>query len=138
MATYNKFNALSEALAEKKHDLGSDQLKVALTNTEPSATDSTLTDITEIDYTNCSSRDLTTNSSSQSSGTYTLEVADLTLSASGGTVGPFQYVVLYNDTASNDELIGYYDYGTEVTLNDGDSFEIDANQVEGILEISFA
>ena len=105
MATFTKFDSFVEALAEKKHDLGSDQIVVALTNTAPSATDSQLSDITEISYTNCSSRNVTTTSSSQTGGTYRLVLQDLTLTASGGSVGPFRYVVLYNDTATNDELI---------------------------------
>ncbi|HKL12880.1 MAG TPA: hypothetical protein VJ907_04665 [Halanaerobiales bacterium] len=133
---FNKLNPFVEDMAEGVHNLGSDQLKVALTNTEPSATDDQLSDITEISYTNCSSRDVTTSSSAQTSGTYKLVLADLTLTASGGTVGPFQYAVLYNDAATNDELIGYYDYGTATTLNDGDEFEIDFDGSNGVLTLA--
>jgi len=125
MATFNKFNSFVEAVAEKKHDLGSDQLVVALTNSAPSATNSTLADITEISYTNCSSRNITTTSSSQTSGTYSLVLEDLTLTASGGSVGPFRYVVIYNDTATNDELVCWHDYGSSITMNDGETFKID-------------
>jgi len=135
MASYNKFNSFVEAVAEKKHNLGSDQLVVALTNSAPSATNSVLTDITEISYTNCSSRNLTTSSSSQTSGTYKLVVNDITLTASGGTVGPFRYVVIYNDTAANDELIAYYDYGSSITLADGETLSIDFDGTNGVLTI---
>ena len=135
MASYNKFNSFVEAVAEKKHNLGSDQLVVALTNSAPSATDSVLTDITEIGYTNCSSRNLTTSSSSQTSGTYKLVVNDITLTASGGTVGPFRYIVIYNDTAANDELIAYYDYGSSITLADGETLSIDFDGTNGVLTI---
>jgi hypothetical protein len=125
MATYQKFNCFVEDVAEGKHNLGTGQLKVALTNSAPAAGNTVLANITEISYTNCSSRNITTSSSSQSGGTYSLVVNDLTLTASGGSVGPFQYVVIYNDTATNDELICYADRGSAVTLSDGDTFLID-------------
>ena len=121
MASFNKFQPFVEALAEKLHNLGSDQIVVALTNTAPNATDSVLTDITQITYTNLSSRNVTTTSSAQTTGTYKLVLADLVLTASGGSVGPFRYVVLYNDTAAADNLIGYYDYGSALTLLDGET-----------------
>ena len=125
MASFNKINSFVEALAEKVHNLGSDQLVVALTAAAnaPVATNTVLADLTEIAYTNCSSRDVTTSTSSQSSGTYSLVCADLVLTASG-SVGPFRYVVLYNGTATNDELIGWYDYGSEVTLASGETFTV--------------
>jgi hypothetical protein len=125
MASFVKFYPFVEALAEKGHNLGSDQLKIALTNSAPSQSNSVLADITEISYTNCSSRNITTVSSSQTSGTYSLVTSDLTLTASGGTVGAFRYVVLYNSTAASGNLIGYYDYGSSITLNDTETFTID-------------
>jgi hypothetical protein len=125
MATFNKFNSFSEALAEKVHNLGSDQLTVALTNSAPLATNTILANITEISYTNCSTRNITTVSSTQSSGTYTLVLQDLVLTASGGSVGPFRYVVVYNNTATNDELIGWVDYGSSITLADTETLTID-------------
>ena len=127
MATFNKFNAFVENMAEKVHNLGSDTLKVALTNSAPSSSNSTLSDITEITYTYCSARTITISSSSQTSGTYSLVATDLTLTASGGSVGPFRYVVVYNDTPTSpaDPLIGYYDYGSSITLADTETFLID-------------
>ena len=125
MATFNKFNSFSEALAEKVHNLGSDQLTVALTNSAPLATNTILANITEISYTNCSTRNITTVSSTQTSGTYTLVLTDLVLTASGGSVGPFRYVVVYNNTATNKELIGWVDYGSSITLADTETLTID-------------
>jgi hypothetical protein len=123
MATYQKFNSFVEALAEKVHNLGSDQLVVALTNSAPLATNTQRSNLTEITYTNVSSRNLTRTSSSQTSGTYSLVLDDLVLTASGA-VGPFRYVVVYNDTATNDELICFADYGSSISLNTGETFTI--------------
>lgn len=136
MATFNKFQPFVEALAEGTHNLGTNQLVVALTNSAPAATDDQLADITEISYTNCSSRNITTASSAQTSGTYKLTLTDLVLTASGGTVGPFRYVVIYNDTATGDPLIGYYDYGSSITLNDGETLTIDFDGTNGLLQLA--
>ena len=136
MATYTKFNAFVEHLAEKVHNLGSDSLIVALTNTAPSASNTVLADITEISYTNLSSRALTVASSSQTSGTYKLVLNDLVLTASG-SVGPFRYVVIYNDTPTSpaDPLIGYYDYGSSVSLASGETFTVDFDATNGLLQL---
>lgn len=134
MASYVKFQPFVENVAEKVFNLGSDTLKVALTNTAPTNTFGTLSQITEISYTNLSTRAITTTSSAQSSGTYKLVLTDLVLTASGA-VGPFRYVVIYDDTASNDELICYYDYGSSVTLASGDTFTIDFDATNGVLQI---
>lgn len=123
-----------EALAEGVHDLGSDTLTIALTNTAPAAGNTVLANITQIAYSNISSRVLTSVTSSQTSGTYTLDAADLVLTASG-TVPTFRYVVLYNDTATNDELIGYYDYGSAVDLLNGETFTITFD-ASGILTLA--
>lgn len=135
MATFNKFNQFVEDLAEGIHDLGTDQLVVALTDTAPVAGDSVLADITEVAYTNLSSRNITTSSSAQTSGTYKLVLADLTLTASGN-VGPFRYIVLYNDAPTGDPLIGWYDNGSSVTLNDGDTFTINFDDSNGVFTLA--
>jgi hypothetical protein len=145
MATFTKLNGFVEHLAEKVHNLGSDTLTVALSNTAPGSegtppTGSTaaciLANVTQISYTNCSSRAITTSTSSQSSGTYKLVLNDLTLTASGGSVGPFRYVYIYNDTATNDELIAYYDYGSSITLASGETLLIDFDGTNGLLQIA--
>lgn len=137
MASFNKFNSFVEAVAEKVHNLGSDQLVVALTNAAnaPVATNTQLSNLTQISYTNLSSRNVTTASSSQTSGTYKLTCNDLVLTASG-TVAAFRYVVLYNDTATNDELIGWWDYGSDLTLLSGETFTIDFDGTNGVLTIA--
>ena len=129
MATsiYNKFQCFVEDICEKKHNLGSDTLKVAFSNASnaPSASaDAVLADITTITATNLGDVTLTVSSSSQTAGTYKLVVADKTLTAVGA-VPAFRYVIVYNDTAANDELICFFDYGSEVTLASGDTFKLD-------------
>ena len=146
MATYTKINDFVEHLAEKVHDLQNDTLMVALSNTAPSSettnptTDGNgiLANVTQIDYTYCSSRALTVSSSAQTGGTYKLVLSDLTLTASGGSVGAFQYIYIYDDTPTSpaDPLIAYYDYGSSITLNDGDTFTLDFDQTNGFLTIA--
>ena len=135
MATFNKVSNFVESVAEKAFNLGSDSLKIALTNTAHTATWKYLADLTEVAYTNISARGLTISSSAQTSGTYKLCLADLTLTATGA-VGPFQYVYIYDDTATNKELIGYYDYGSAVTLQSGDLFIIDFDNANGVLTLA--
>lgn len=137
MASYVKFQQFVEDLAHQVHGLDSDQLVIALTaaaNAPSVSADAVLADLTEISYTNCSSRNVTTASSGQTTGTYTLALTDLVLTASGGTVGPFRYVILYNDTPTSpaDPLIGYWDYGSDLTLQDTETFTIDfaANSIQ--------
>lgn len=145
MASFNKVNDFV-ANAVHNMDLESDQIAIALSNTAPSSESSDpsadgngiLGNVTEISYTNASSRSVTTSSSGQTSGVYKLVLADLTVTASGGNVGPFRYIYIYNDTVTSpaDPLIGYYDYGSSLTLNDGDSFTTDFSAANGVLQLT--
>lgn len=138
--TLRKFNAFPEYLAEKVFNLGSDTLTVALcaAANAPVATNSVLADLTQISYTNCSSRVLTVSASSQTSGTYKLVLDDLTLTASGGSIAAFRYIVIYDDTPTSpaDPLIGYLDYGSDLTIANGESLLIDFSAANGILQIA--
>jgi hypothetical protein len=138
MATFTKFHTFVEALAEKTHNLGSDTLKVALTNSAPTAaTDDQLADITQIANGNgylTGGTAASISSSAQSGGTYKLVLADVVFTASGA-MGPFRYAVLYNDTAAGDELIGYWDYGSSITLASGDTFTVDFDPTNGVLQL---
>ena len=134
MAVYNKFNSLVAALANKVHNLASDQLIIALSNVAPVAGNTQLSNITEISYTNLSSRVLTVASSTQSGGLYKLIINDLLLTSSG-TVATFQYVIIYNNTATNKELIGWYDYGSPLTLGNADTLNLDFDNANGVLQL---
>jgi hypothetical protein len=143
MASFTKVNDFVVNLANAM-DLDSDTLKVALCNTDPTSGTNVVSDgngvlanVTEISYSNLSSRTLANVTSTQTSGTYKLSADDLTLTASGGSVAAFRYIVVYNDTPTSpaDPIIGYYDYGASLTLNDGDTFTVDIG-TNGILTLT--
>jgi hypothetical protein len=142
MAAFNKFNSFVEALAEKKHDLGADALTIALcaAANAPIASNTVLANLTQIAYTNVvttpnASRVIGVTTSAQTSGTYKLVLPDMTITATGGAVAPFRYVVIYNDTATNDELVGWYDYGSDLTLATGETLLIDFDAAGGVLTL---
>lgn len=137
MATFNKFNSFVEAIAEKVHNLGSDVLTVFLTTNAnaPVAGNTQLSNITPIAYTNLSTRVITTSTSAQSGGTYKLVLTDLVLTASGA-VATFRWVGIYNDTAASDELVCYFDYGSDLTLANGETLTIDFDGTNGLLQLA--
>lgn len=131
MTALTKINGFAEHLAEAVHNLGSNQLVIALSNTDPttdgvqaSTAAAVLATVTQIAYTNLSSRNLTTSSSAQTSGTYALVLNDLVLSATG-TVADFRYIYVVDNTATNKDLIGYYDNVSVVSMTTGETFTID-------------
>jgi hypothetical protein len=139
MASFTKFQPFVEKLAEKVFNLGSDTLKVLLTNVAPVNTNAVKADLTEITAEHGYSAGGTAasiSSSAQTSGTYKLVLADVVFTASGGTIGPFQYAVLYDDTAASDDLIGFYNYGSSITLADGETFTVDFDGSAGVLTLA--
>lgn len=131
-------NSFVEAVAEKAHNLGSDTIRCLLTSAAPSAAHTVKADLTEIatgnGYTSGGPQ-AAQSGSAQSSGLYKLTLSDTSVVASGGSISTFRYVVLYNDTASNDELIGWYDYGTGLTITNGNTFVIDFDGSSGVLTL---
>ncbi|KKK71068.1 hypothetical protein LCGC14_2917650 [marine sediment metagenome] len=129
MAAYNKFDDFVEQLCLKKHELNADLVKVFLSNEQPLTTDTIKTDIADIAAGNgyTAGGDDVTNTLSVATGTVTMVAVDVVFTASGGTIGPFQFVVAYNDTLAGpvDALISWWDRGAALTLQDGESFTVD-------------
>ena len=141
MASYNKFQQFVEDLAKKVHNLNTDTLKIALTNTQPLATNSVLANITQIGPGNgyaTGGNTATFSSGLQTAGTFKLVLADVTFTASGGNMNAFQWAVLYNDTPTSpaDPLIAWFDYGTAIIVTSGNSFTVDLDQTGGLFTLA--
>ena len=139
MASFNKFNAFVADVASKVHNLGADTLKIMLSDVTPLATNSIKSNLTEIAAGNgyaAGGSAVTITSSAQSSGTYKLVGNNVTFTAAGGTIAQFRYAVIYNSTPANGNLIGWWDYGTEVNVTNGNSFQVQLDQTNGILQLA--
>ncbi len=141
MASFNKFNSFVEYLAEGVINLESDTLKIVLTDSAPVAGNTVLADLTEISAGNgytAGGVPATVSASGQTGGTYKLVLDDVTITASGGAIGPFRYFVLIDDTPTSpaDPLIGWWDYGSSITLADGESITVDFDATNGVLELA--
>lgn len=135
MATsaWTKFQDFSEQLVRGVHDWDAHTFKVALTNTAPLATQTTwnTTDhpapAAANNYT--AGGTATTISISETTGTTTVSGTQIVWTATAGGIGPFRYAVLYNDTATSpaDAAIAFFDYGSSITLGDGETFTLKFN-----------
>lgn len=140
MASYNKIQDYVEQLSKAKHDWSSHTFKALLTNSAPVATNTVKADLTDISAGNgYSAGGMTLDSVTlaEASGTAKVTIADEVLTASGGTIGPFRYIAVYNDTATSpaDALICWYDYGSSITLADGDTFTVDFDATNGLWQL---
>lgn len=144
MASYNKFQDFVEQLNKAIHNFGAHTLKAAFTNTAPSASNTVLSDITQIStgggYTGGAGGGVTLDSVtiSETGGVAKLTIADEVFTASGASVGPFRYIVIYNDSATSpaDALICWFDYGSSITLADGESITIDFDATNGVFQLT--
>ena len=143
MAALNKFNAFVLDVASAKHQMQSGTThvyKVYLTNTAPVATNTvygTPADLATGNGYTAGGISIGTITGSQTSGTFRfIGGTDPAWTASGGSIGPFQYAVIYNFTSATQPLIGWYDYGTPLTLTNGNTFTVDIDQVNGVLTIT--
>ncbi len=131
MPTFNKFNAFAENQYVAKIDWDSDVFKLAFTNTLPLATNSILSDITQITpgFGYSSGGPTTTITYSRTGGVLSVFGTQVTLTASGGAIASFQYYVLYDDSIATPvkPLVGWWNHGSVITLNDTDSFIVKFN-----------
>jgi hypothetical protein len=138
MAVYNKFNQFVKDLIDGKHNFSSNTFKVFLTNTAPTATMTVKADMTEITagsgYT--AGGNTVTITTSVASGVAKVSATNTTFTASGGSVGPFQYAVLYNDTTASDPPIAWWDYGTAITLASTETLTIAFDASNGIFTVT--
>lgn len=142
MAAFVKIDEFVEDLAEKVHNLGADSIKVMLTNAVPAGSKRLKADWTEIGAGNgytAGGNAASVSSSAQTTGTYKLVLNDpAAITASGGTIGPFRYAVVYNDTPTSpaDPCLGYYDYGSSITLQIGEQFQVDLDGTNGVIQLA--
>lgn len=139
MASFDKFNIFVSDLANKVHDLNTDTLKVMLTDVAPVATNTVKANITEITAGNgytAGGAAAAFASGNDTSGTYKLILSAPSWTASGGSIAQFRYAVLYNSTTTNGNLIGWWDYGAEVNLTNGNTFTVALDQTNGVLTLA--
>lgn len=140
MASYNKFNQFTQDLVNGVHNFGSATFKVMLTNTAPVSTNTVKANLTEISAGNgyTAGGNTTTVTTATSAGTAKVTASDTVFTASGGTIGPARYAVLYNDTATSPAkpLIAWWDYGSSITLNDTETLTVDFDNTNGIFTIA--
>jgi hypothetical protein len=141
MATFNKIQDYVEQLNRGVHNWGSHTFKAELTNSAPVATNTVAANLTDISAGNgypAGGMTLDTVTVSETTGTAKVTIADEVLTASGGTIGPFRYVAIYNDTATSpaDALVCWYDYGSSITLADGETFTLDFDPTNGLWQLT--
>jgi hypothetical protein len=137
MASYNKFNIFTSDLVNGKHNFGANSFKVMLTNTAPVASNAVKADLTEISAGNgyTAGGTASTITTSTATGTVKVTASDVVFTATGGSIGPARYAVLYNATTSGNPLISWWDYGSSITLNDTETLTVDFDNTNGIFTV---
>lgn len=140
MATYNKIQDYAEQVNKAVHNWSTHTFKAMLTNSAPVATNTIAANLTDISAGNgyaAGGMTLDTVTLTETTGTAKVTIADEVLTASGGSIGPFRYVAIYNDTATSpaDALVCWYDYGSSVTLADTETFTLDFDATNGLWQL---
>mgnify|MGYP000542401730 FL=1 len=140
MSSAVKFQPFIEDVFEGVHVFGTHQLVAFMTTNAnvPLNTYRTLSQVTPIAYTNYASRNITTSSSAQTSGTYKLICTDLVLTLSGGAGATFRHYGIYNDTPTSpaDPLVLMWDHGSDITPASGETVTFDFDGTNGVLSAS--
>lgn len=141
MASFVKYNAYADEISKGGHNLQTATFKLALTNTAPTVASDTAwstgtypAPAAANGYT-AGGNTLTTSSASTTSGTFKLVLADSVFTATAGGIGPVRYGIIYNSSASN-KVVGYYDYGSSITLADTETLTFDFDGSNGVLTIA--
>jgi len=132
---FTKVNSFVLYLATEDIDLDGTGLTLALTNTAVNATATSISGVSQIGYGHVSTRVVVVSTSSQTAGTYKLNLTDHVLTASG-TVPTFRYAVLYDDASTNDRIVGIYDNGSTVNMTNTDTFTVNFSSANGALTIT--
>lgn len=137
-ATYNKFDAFTLDVLTSKHNFETNTFKVLLSNVAPIAANSVKTDVTEIAAGNGYSAggNVTTITETTTSGTAKIAGSQVIFTASGGSIGPFRYAVLYNDTSPTKPLVAWWDYGSPVALLNTETITVTFDAAGGIFQMS--
>lgn len=136
MPTLQKFNDFAEQVLRAKHDFGTHVFKAVLTNTAPAATATVLADIAQVSGGTAGGYVLDGVTLSETGGTAKVVITDEVITASGGSIGPFRYAVVYNDTTSGKPLVGFIDRGDSITLLDGEALTLDFDAAAGVLTLA--
>lgn len=140
MAAFQKFQDFAEQVLRAKHDFNGHTFKAVFTNAAPLPTNTMLSDITQISAGGGYSTGgfTVTLSITETGGVAKVTLTDYTFTASGGSVGPFRYVVMYNDTATSpaDALVCWFDYGASITLADTETFTLDGDATNGLFQLA--
>lgn len=138
MPTLQKIPDFAEQVLRGVHNFGSHVFKAALTNTAPAASAAVLVDIAQVSggaYV-AGGYQLDAVVLSETAGTAKVTIADEVITAAGGAIGPLRFAVVYNDTAAGKPLVGYVDYGSSVTLGDGETLTLDFDPDAGVLTLT--
>mgnify|MGYP001582119047 CR=1 FL=1 len=138
MAAFNKFNIFLGDLGNKVHNLSADALKIMLTDTAPVAGNTVKANIADIAAGNgyaAGGGAAAFTSWAQTAGVWKLVLVPVVFTAAGGNIAQFRYAVLYNSTPAAGPLIGWYDYGAEVNLTNGNSFTVQLDTTAGVFTI---